>query len=129
MKIEHTGFNVPAPAQMAKWYVANLGMSVARYAGGPAQTYFLADSAGGTMLEIYCNPLASVPDYSAMDPLVLHICFTPEDDIAVMRDRLLAAGATAVGEIVKTGSGDILAMLRDPWGIPIQLAKRAQPMI
>lgn len=129
MKVEHTGLNVPMPAEMARWYAANLGMRIVRSSTGGTQTHFLADSAGGTMLEIYCNRSAPVPDYSAVDPLVLHICFTPDDDIAVVRDRLLAAGATALGELTTTGSGDRLAMLRDPWGVPIQLAKRAQPMI
>ncbi len=129
MKVEHTGLNVPAPAEMAKWYVANLGMSIVRSSDKSTQTHFLADSAGGTMLEVYCNRSAPVPDYSSMDPLVLHICFTPEDDIATVRDRLLAAGASAVGDLTTTSSGDRLAMLRDPWGVPIQLAKRAQPMI
>jgi glyoxylase I family protein len=129
MNIEHTGLNVPAPAEMARWYVANLGMKVVRASGGAAQTHFLADSAGRTMLEVYRNMSAPVPDYSSMDPLVLHICFTPDEDLGVARDRLLAAGATAVGEIAVTASGDRLAMLRDPWGVPIQLAKRGQPMI
>jgi hypothetical protein len=26
-------------------------------------------------------------------------------------------------------SGDVFAMLRDPWGIPLQLVRRKQPMI
>jgi glyoxylase I family protein len=129
MNVEHTGLNVPAPAEMARWYVANLGMKVVRSSDKSTQTHFLSDSAGRTMVEVYCNRSAPVPDYSAIDPLVLHLCFTPEGDIGVARDRLLAAGAAAVGDIAVTSSGDQLAMLRDPWGVPIQLAVRAKPMI
>ena len=33
------------------------------------------------------------------------------------------------GDISVTPAGDQLAMLRDPWGFAIQLAKRNQPMI
>ncbi len=128
MNIEHTGLNVPAPVEMAGWYAAHLGMKVVRTFDNSTQTHFLADSAGGTMIEIYCNRSAPIPEYLLMDPLVLHICFSA-DDVGGTRDRLLAAGARPVGDIATTPSGDVLAMLRDPWGIPIQLAKRAIPMI
>ncbi len=39
------------------------------------------------------------------------------------------AGATSVGEIVETPTGDRFAMLRDPWGLALQLASRAQPLV
>jgi hypothetical protein len=41
----------------------------------------------------------------------------------------LAAGATAEGEVTTTDAGDHLAMLRDPWGFPVQLVYRRDPMI
>jgi hypothetical protein len=41
----------------------------------------------------------------------------------------LAAGATAEGEVSVTPAGDEMAMLRDPWGLPVQLIKRRVPMI
>ena len=34
------------------------------------------------------------------------------------RARLLAAGATAEGDVIKNDQGDEVAMLRDPWGLP-----------
>ncbi len=34
--------------------------------------HFLADGSGRVMLEMYNNPAATVPDYNAMHPLVLH---------------------------------------------------------
>jgi uncharacterized glyoxalase superfamily protein PhnB len=59
---------------------------------------------------------------------VLHLAFISED-MQADRNRLLAAGATAVGDIAVTPAGDHLAMVRDPWGFCIQLAQRAEPMI
>jgi hypothetical protein len=44
------------------------------------------------------------------------------------RERLVAAGATPVGEVVVTPAGDPFAMLRDPWGLARQLARRARPL-
>ena len=46
------------------------------------------------------------------------------DDVPGTRARPLAAGATSVGEVVTTGEGDEVAMLRDPWGLPVQLVRR-----
>ena len=80
------------------------------------------------MLEFYNNPTVAVPDYRAIDPLVLHIAFWT-DDVEAARERLLSAGASAVGEALVTPAGDHVAMLRDPWGLAIQLVHRAQPMI
>ena len=59
---------------------------------------------------------------------MLHFAFAVDDPAAV-RERLLAAGASAEGELTTTAAGDQLAMLRDPWGLAIQLAKRKQPMV
>ena len=63
-----------------------------------------------------------------MDPLVLHVAFAP-DDVPSTRARLLAAGATPVGDVVVTPAGDQFAMLRDPWGLALQLARRARPLV
>ena len=63
-----------------------------------------------------------------IDPLILHLAVAV-DEVAAERDRLIAAGAVPEGEIVITDDGDELAMLRDPWGFPLQLANRRQPMI
>ena len=40
--------------------------------------------------------------------------------------RLTAAGATAA-EVVTPPDGSLLIMMRDPWGVPVQLCQRAQP--
>ena len=126
--IEHIGYQVPDPVAAAQWYVENLGLGIARSFGAPAFAQFLADSSGHVMIEIYNNPAAPMPDYRSMSPLVLHLALECQD-VEGVRARLLAAGATAEGDVVRAPNGDMLAMLRDPWGFPIQLARRAVPML
>ena len=128
MDIEHIGYQVPDPVAAAQWYVEHLGLRVARSFGAPAFAQFLADSSGHVMIEIYNNPAAPMPDYRAMSPLVLHLALECQD-VEGVRARLLAAGATAEGDVVRAPNGDMLAMLRDPWGFPVQLARRAVPML
>ncbi|MCL5281179.1 MAG: VOC family protein [Planctomycetes bacterium] len=128
VRLEHVGLNVADPVKAAKWYVDNLGMKVLREGPAPANARFLADSAGNMMLELYHNPPAAVPNYAAMDPLLLHVAFLVED-VDATRTKLIAAGATPVGEVTTTEAGDELAMLRDPWGLAIQFVHRADPML
>jgi glyoxylase I family protein len=128
MKIEHIACQVEDPPASARWYVQHLGLTVKRSQADRPFMHFLADDGDAVMLEFYNNPKASVPDYRAIDPLVFHIAFQT-DDVEGTRRRLIAAGATPEGDIQRTAGGDTLAMLRDPWGLPIQLAHRADPMI
>ncbi|MDR1817116.1 MAG: VOC family protein [Puniceicoccales bacterium] len=128
MVIEHVAFQHPAPVEAAEWYCAQLGLRVARASDGPAKARFLADSAGRTVLEIYRNPAAPVPDYPAQSPLTLHVALlsdAPDADVA----RLTAAGATLVEKPAPTADGDLLGMLRDPWGVPLQIVLRAKPLL
>lgn len=127
LRIEHVGYMVSDPPAVARWYCEHLGFRIARQMQQSPWTTFLADSSGRVMLEIYNNPKATVPDYASIDSLVLHVAFAV-DDVAAQRDRLLNAGATAEGDMMTIACGDQLAMLRDPWGFAIQLARRATPM-
>jgi glyoxylase I family protein len=130
MKIEHAGYMVQDPIRTAEWYCHNLGFRIARGMQASPFTHFLADASGNVMLEIYNNPAASVPNYAAMDPLVLHIAFDiGSETIESARDRLLAAGCTLYSDLTVTPAGDQLIMLRDPWGLALQLAKRNKPMV
>jgi uncharacterized glyoxalase superfamily protein PhnB len=63
-----------------------------------------------------------------MDPSLVHLAFVSPDPQAD-RDRLVAAGASIVEALLQTPAGDELVMLRDPWGLALQLVKRAKPMI
>jgi len=128
VRLEHVGLNVADPVKAAKWYVDNLGMKVLREGPAPINARFLGDADGNMMLELYHNPPEAVPNYAAMDPLLLHIAFMVED-VEAMRSKLIAVGATAVGEVTTTPAGDKLAMLRDPWGLAIQFVHRADPML
>jgi glyoxylase I family protein len=128
MKVEHVALQVSEPAAMADWYVKNLGCSVARSGGGPAHARFLLDGAGAVMLELYRSPQVPVPDYSKMDPQLLHVAFISEK-VAADRDRLVKAGAKVVENLITSPLGDELVMLRDPWGMALQLVKRASPMV
>jgi glyoxylase I family protein len=125
MKIEHIAFNVADPVAMAAWYCKHFGLRIVRHVPHPAQTHFLADS-GSTVLEIYCNPPGEVPDYRKLNPLQFHLAFTSSDPDAEAK-RLVAAGAVHVDE-VRLPDGSHLVMLRDPWGVALQLCKRAQAL-
>jgi len=126
MKLEHVALQVADPVAMARWYAEHLGMRVVREGDPPGNARFVADDAGASILELYAGTLP-VPDYAAMDPALLHVAFAA-GDVEATRARLIAAGASAAGEVVVTPAGDRFAMLRDPWGLPLQLAGRARPL-
>lgn len=128
MHLEHIGYMVHDPVDVARWYCDHLDFCITRQMTQSPWTHFLVDGSGRMMLEIYNNPKAQVPDYASQDPLVLHLAFAV-DDVDRVRARLLFAGAKTEGEITATAAGDQLAMLRDPWGLAIQLAKRAKDMV
>lgn len=128
MKLEHVALNVADPNATGRWYVTHLGLKIVRRFVDPPYGHFLADDSGTVMLELYGNPdfpLAATPESA---PPTLHLAFV-STDVAADVQRLVAAGATLVGKVDQMPSGDIIAMLRDPWGVPVQLVKRAQSMI
>lgn len=128
MNIEHFAINVPDPVNAAAWYVKHLGMRVVRALTESPFTHFLADESGRVVIEMYGHPKAPVPDYQSMDPLVFHIAFIAAD-VARTRERLLAAGATSAGEVTTTAAGDVMTFLRDPWGVALQLVRRAAALM
>ena len=80
------------------------------------------------MIEIYNNPRCEVPDYASQDPLLMHLAFVCQE-IEETVGRLCAAGCRVETGPEVTPAGDNLAMLRDPWGLSIQLCHRAEPMV
>jgi catechol 2,3-dioxygenase-like lactoylglutathione lyase family enzyme len=128
MNLEHIGFNVVDPVGAAEWYCKNLGMTLARQFGPPANGRFLADKRGKMMLEFYHNAKVVVPDYRAIPPMAFHVALAVED-VAALRASLVQAGGAAEGEITVNDDGDVIAMVRDPWGLTLQLLKRAKPML
>ena len=127
MTFEHFALNVPKPVEMGQWYVDNCEMKIVRSAENYPYTRFLTNKAGKVMLEIYSNTTARIPDYEKQNPLEFHFALSVADPVAV-KDKLISSGATFVEEI-KMDDGSHLFMLRDPFGIPLQLCKRGKPMI
>lgn len=123
MKLEHVALNVSDPIAMADWYCEHIGLTIVRASKEEPYTHFLTDDGRASMIEIYCNPPDAVPDYAALDPLVVHLAFVSEDPLAD-KARLIKAGATFAFE-TWTNAGGHLIMMRDPWGICVQLCKRA----
>ena len=126
MRLEHCALQVTDPVAMADWYVKNLGCEIARAEGPPGFGRFLA--AGPVLIEIYQHTVCAPPNYGAMHPQQLHLAFV-SDDLKADRDRLLAAGAKMTDDFFLNAVGDQLVMLRDPWGVPLQLVKRTTPML
>ncbi len=125
MKFEHFALNVPDPRALAAWYVAHLGFQILRRSDTGSLAHFLADDSGRVCFEVYHNPAAPVTDFSAQAPLTFHFAVFSRDARAD-RARLTAAGATLLTEDTLP-DGSILVMLRDPWGIALQLCQRATP--
>jgi glyoxylase I family protein len=127
LRIEHVALNVSDPVAVAAWYVEHLGMRVVRKGDSPQHIHFLADAAGATVVEIYNNPVDPIPNYATMNPMRFHIAFHADDPDAA-KQALVAAGATFLDQS-QLPDGSRLMMLRDPWGLPLQLAKRAKSLL
>ena len=127
MKLEHVAINVPDPAEFSQWLVANLGMRIVVANTAAPFAHFLADEAG-SMIELYNNSAAPMPDYHAMNPFNLHFAFS-SSDIEADTARLQAAGATLFAPISTTPAGDKLVFLHAPNGVPVQFVQRKKPLI
>jgi len=125
MNFEHFALNVPDVRAAAAWYVAHLGLKIRRARADAPYTHFLADSTGRVFLELYTNPADPIPAYPTQHPLRMHLAFAVTDAKAEQA-RLLQAGATTALEEPQP-DGSLLIMLRDPWGVPVQLCQRAKP--
>lgn len=127
MQIEHLALSVPDPAAGARWYVEHVGCTLIRATTEEPYAHFLLLPGGGMAIELFRSPDAPVPDYRRLDPFQGHLAFRT-DDIDGSRARLLAAGATHEGEPAAASNGDRYAMLRDPWGVPLQLVRRVEDL-
>lgn len=127
MKLEHFALNVEDPQAMAEWYVKHLGLRIIKQVNKAPFMTFLADDSGRIMIEIYKNPADEVPPYREMNPLLVHLAFVSADP-AADNERLQKAGASVVSDDTLE-DGTHLVMMRDPWGLAIQLCKRGTPML
>ncbi|PZX61321.1 putative glyoxalase superfamily protein PhnB [Algoriphagus ratkowskyi] len=127
MKFEHFALNVNDASAASLWYEENLGLKVVKKMTESPFMTFLADDSGTVMLEIYTNPKGETLDFDALHPLAVHLALVSEDPTAD-RDRLVEAGARVITDDVLP-DGSQLVMLKDPWGVALQLCRRATPMI
>jgi len=129
MKIEHFGLIVPQPLSMARWYEEHLGFQIKRSGGDDTEgVAFVADSSGQVMLELFARRDTPPLDFPALAPLQVHIAMLSDDPVADC-DRLQEVGAVMLEDNLGRGSGDRLILLRDPWGVVIQLVKRKTPIL
>lgn len=127
MKIEHFALNVEDPNAAGRWYVEHLGFTVKRRLVEEPYTHFLADDSGAVMIEIYRQD-AQTLDFRNTHPLAMHLALVSQD-VSSDVERLVKAGGTLDGEITTFPSGDCYAMVRDPWGVTLQLVSRKEPMV
>ena len=127
MVFEHFALNVKNPIDFVEWYFSNCEMKIAKSIKVAPFTHFLTDSIGRTVIEVYSNPSAKIPDYNSLHPLEFHFAFKV-NDVNEMKEKLVSAGAKLL-EDVTSDDGSHFVMLRDPFGIPLQLCKRTTPLI
>ncbi len=127
MKFEHFAINVPNPKAMSHWYEKYLGLRVKKKMAEAPYMTFLADDSGTVMLELYSNPKGETLEFSKLHPLAVHLALVSEDP-AADKARLIKAGAEEISDDILP-DGSHLVMLRDPWGICLQLCKRAVSML
>jgi glyoxylase I family protein len=126
MTFEHVALNVSEPLQVAEWYMQHLSMRAVRSMKTSPFTHFLADQTGRVVLEVYSNPKAVVPDYANRHPLEFHLAFAVKD--AEASKRLLIQAKATLFEDLNLEDGSHLVMLRDPFGIPLQICQRNRPL-
>jgi uncharacterized glyoxalase superfamily protein PhnB len=125
---EHLAFNLSDSRVKAKWFTENLGMIVKRDGKAPSYGMFISDAGENMMLELYQQKDYPVIGFDSISHMTIHLAFMT-NDIEAVKEKLLSAGAKVVEDITKTAAGDFVLMMRDPFGMPVQFVKRANPMV
>lgn len=123
MVFEHFALNVNNVSAVVKWYVSNIELKVVSQQKELPFMTFLADSSNRVILEIYHRSDEMMTNFETQHPLTFHLAFVSENAQSD-RERLEDEGASYVEEVRKA-DGSHLIMLRDPWGMPLQLCQRA----
>lgn len=124
MQIEHIGVSVERPREMAEWYARNLGCRVllteedARH-----EVAFLTDEEQSTVLELTHVPQLPPTSRVLTSTTQLHVAFLSDDPYGQAK-KLEGAGAVLVEDNSGVHPGEVLLLLKDPWGSFIQLVKR-----
>ena len=127
MIFEHFALNVERPVEAANWYVENCEMKIVKGSEKPPYAHFLADKTGRLVIEIYKNDSADKINLKEKHPLEFHFAFMVKNAEHV-KNKLLSAGA-GLEEELRLDDGSHLVMLRDPFGIPLQICQRGVPMM
>ncbi len=122
MRFEHFALNVEQPIKMAEWYCDHLGLHLVHEMEKPPFMRFLADDNDQVVMELYQNPNAPITNHAKNHHLVFHMAFESSNAEAD-KSRLIEAGATFIEE-KGPNEGTHLVMLRDPWGIALQICQR-----
>jgi glyoxylase I family protein len=126
MKFEHFALNVPDARRQAQWWVDHVGFRVVWRKQDAPFTHFLGDDSGRVVIELYSaetEPFLPLADTHAA---AFHVAVVASDARSERR-RLIEAGATLQSENALP-DGTCLIMLRDPWGVSLQLCQRAKPL-
>lgn len=125
MVFEHFALNVLDIDAVVQWYIQHIGLVVVSAQKEAPFMHFLADDSGRVVMELYQRSDAVSVDFRQQHPLTFHVAFVSKN-AQQDSDRLQAVGATYVEE-VKKQDGSHLIMLRDPFGMPLQVCQRSTP--
>ena len=125
MIFEHFAVNVADAVSVVEWYESHMGLRARVADKKPPFMTFLEDSIGRVVIEFYQRTDAPVTDFSKENSLSFHVAFVSEN-AEEDKKRLMDNGATFELE-VNLEDGSHIVMLRDPWGMPLQLCQRAKP--
>jgi len=118
---------MPDPTAAAAWYAQHLGFRIVRASSEPPYAHFIAAAGGGAMIELFRSEAMAPLDAHGADPMQAHVAFVVED-VDAEAARLVAAGAVPDGGTRRSPDGDPYAIVRDPWGVPLQLIRRSVPI-
>jgi len=122
LAFEHFALNLKNPTEVSDWYCMHLQMKKVVEKDTAPFVNFLADAENRVVCEMYYQPDFPITDFKKEHHLTFHFAFKT-DDAEMLKNKLIEAGATLVDD---TGliDGSHLVMLRDPWGLPLQLCQR-----
>jgi hypothetical protein len=124
MKIEHIGILVTAPISIGNWYNEHLGLKIIRQLGTDDDgVTFLQDKETEIVIEFAKLKEIAVVDFNNFDPLQLHIAIECDDPLN-LSSKLEKVGATFIGESARADAKNERILVKDPWGITIQLINR-----
>lgn len=124
MVFEHFALNVTDIEGVVNWYCTHLGLTIASQQKEAPFMTFLKDGSGRVIIEFYTREDELAQDFKESHPLTFHVAFVSEN-AEKDKERLTKAGASFFEEVFKE-DGSHLVMMRDPWGLPLQLCQRSQ---